>query len=386
MLREAWIYTDYVSEFKEKIAKLNRKAIRLGATKITLTVTSDTKIEKIKNKDEIEHEYHFTKIIVEGENPKLNGWSLVATLVHDSDLGVMVNVVPEKTLDPKYRDSTGYCDHCKTKRFRKETFVVEHENGDVKEVGRQCIADFLGSDKIGKFIWSMEWPKMFEALVDDFERGYGSRIEPVFNTRTFLATAVKVIKENGYVSKTKAEELNKISTSGLTIYLYDGDRYNNIPPYRPTNEEYEMADKVIEWVKTIDTTSDYNFNINKLANNDSSNYRFSGYVVSMIAAYNKEMDLIERKKNDKKSEHIGILGKRELLELTYVNEYGWDTMYGFQICYKFVDMLGNIVVWKSLNKVNFEKDKAYKIKATFKKHAEYKGINQTEISRAVVEG
>lgn len=381
MLREAWIYTDYVSEFKTRIEKLNRKSIKLGAAKIILTVTDETKVEKIKDEKEVEHEYHFTKVIVEGETPKLNGWSLVATLVHDPDLGVMVNVVPEKKLDPKYRNSVGYCDHCKSKRFRKETFVVEHENGTTKEVGRTCIADFLGSDKIGKFIWALNWPKMFDSIIDEFEGGGGGRVEPVFNIRTFLATSVYAIKEHGYISKAKALELEISPTSGYAMYYYNGDRYSNLPPYRPTAGEYETADKVIEWAGTIDTSSDYNFNINKLAKNEYCSYRFAGYVTSMIASYNKVMNLLKDKKD---SNHVGIIGKREEMDLTFLSEYGWNTMYGFQHCYKFEDMFGNIIVWKSINSESFEKDKTYKIKATFKKHTEYKNVKQTEISRAVL--
>jgi hypothetical protein len=382
LVKEAWIYSDYVSEFVVRIEKLNRKAIRLGASKIILTVTSETKIEKIEDKEKnTSYEFHFTKVIVEGETPKLNGWSLVATLVHDSELGLMINVVPNKTLDPKYRNSTGFCDHCKTNRFRKETFVVEHENGELKEVGRQCIADFLGSDKIGKFIWALNWPKMFESLADNFDREYGGRVQPVFNIRTFLATSVMAIKEHGYISKTKAQDSDLIPTASHTINYYDGNRYNNIPPYRPTTVEYEMADKVIEWAKTIDISVDYNYNINKIALNEHCGYRFAGYATSMIASYNKAMDLIRMKEAKKDSEFVGIISKREVMDLKFVNQYGWETMYGFQNCYKFEDYDGNVIVWKSLTDETFEKDTIYKVKATYKKHVDYKEIKQTEVSR-----
>lgn len=127
MTYEEFILTDSISAFKEKLVKLNRKAIKLGTEPIVLTVTSETEIRKLDvgTDRELFREFSFTKIIVEGETPKLNDWSLVATIIHDKTLGVMVNVVPGKELDPKYRNSTGECLHCNVKRIRNETFILE---------------------------------------------------------------------------------------------------------------------------------------------------------------------------------------------------------------------------------------------------------------------
>src|SRR3972149_3916096 len=52
--------------------------------------------------------------------------------------------VPGETLPESWRRADQKCDHCGLIRKRNETFVVRHEDGTLKQIGRQCIADFLG--------------------------------------------------------------------------------------------------------------------------------------------------------------------------------------------------------------------------------------------------
>src|SRR5690625_198855 len=86
-------------------------------------------------------------VTVSGQPPKFAGWSIVArvdALPNDSFVVVNAPGVDETI------DSSGYtvgtCDHCQINRYRKETYVVRHEDGNERFVGSTCLKDFLGWD------------------------------------------------------------------------------------------------------------------------------------------------------------------------------------------------------------------------------------------------
>jgi superfamily I DNA/RNA helicase len=74
----------------------------------------------------------------------LNGWTFVAAIRHREGESI-VQLLPGNQLPEKYHYSDAKCDQCKKNiPTRKSTFIVCHENGDVKQVGSTCLKDFLG--------------------------------------------------------------------------------------------------------------------------------------------------------------------------------------------------------------------------------------------------
>ena len=148
----------------ERIGKLNKRAAKLGVAPITYTTTHARWEEQIVRSgfeprwqtkgDELKPDYKLTGRVrewltleVTGETPKYAGWEFIATLEPIMADGAWVNLllcVPGQTLPPGYRQQGSICDHCRTARNRKQTFVVRYEDGTFKTVGRQCLKDFLG--------------------------------------------------------------------------------------------------------------------------------------------------------------------------------------------------------------------------------------------------
>jgi len=137
MKAEEFVLTDNIELVVAKITKLNKKADKLLCPRITVTVTDETKIEVLKKNAEAgrlqDETYHYTKIIIEGETPKLNGWSLVAVKHHDPDMGLMIDTVPEKEMPKEFRETGDACDHCGHNRRRNETFILEKELKELSE-------------------------------------------------------------------------------------------------------------------------------------------------------------------------------------------------------------------------------------------------------------
>src|SRR6188474_1381037 len=76
-----------------------------------------------------------------GEFPRANGWTFVAKIEH-TVAGNLISCAPGETLDESYRTAKAHCDHCNTQRGRTETFVIRSPEGELKQIGRNCLADF----------------------------------------------------------------------------------------------------------------------------------------------------------------------------------------------------------------------------------------------------
>jgi hypothetical protein len=127
-----FVLTDNIADVKAKIAKLNKKAIKLSCPPIEVIVTDETKVvdEKDRN-NRIIATYHYTKIQIVGETPKLNGWELTAVKHHDETMGLVVDSVPEKEMPVEFRTTGTACEHCNSNRRRNDTFILEKNVADL---------------------------------------------------------------------------------------------------------------------------------------------------------------------------------------------------------------------------------------------------------------
>jgi hypothetical protein len=307
----------------------------------------------------------------------------------------MVMVVPGKKLNEKYRLSNGHCDHCKTSRYRKETFVVEHTDGTTKIVGRSCIADFLGTDKINKFMWALAWPKMVaDMMAGYFDDERMPRVDPSYDIIRVLALAKHSIDEHGYVTVGYAQEHysefaknNPIATRDRMWLLLHGNSWAtpSIAPYYPTKEEIEYAENVLTWanenILTKTNKSDFDWNVCQMLQAEIVKSRYMGFAVAIVSMYRKATEIAVTKASRKPSEWVGNVKDRIDFDIKFLNSYGFDTSFGWMTINKFEDADGNTIVWKTGNNENFEQGTFYLCKATVKKHEDYKGWKQTEISR-----
>lgn len=93
------------------------------------------------------------------------------------------------------------------------------------------------------------------------------------------------------------------------------------------------------------------------------------------------------------SQHIGNIGDRLDLEVTFVKRFtyevasyrGWGTDY--MAINTFIDNDGNYFIWKSTSAYfNADERSKVRLRGTVKEHSDYKGIKQTVLQRCKVEG
>ena len=91
-----------------------------------------------------------------------------------------------------------------------------------------------------------------------------------------------------------------------------------------------------------------------------------------------------------KSEWIGEVGDKLEITVKFLKYYTFETHFSYygelNIVYKFADLNGNTVVWKTTKNLDLEPDKEYVIKGTVKELSEYRGDKQTVLTRCKILG
>ena len=400
-----------VNTLKDKVKKLNRRAKKIGVDELTINVSEPYFIV-----DPDYPEYNPIKTYIEvydveivGELPQYEDWVFLATvegypngqnILYKNPL--FIEVHGDIDID-HYRNEKSYCDHCKTRRYRKNTYLIYHvKTKEIKQVGSTCIKDFLGHN-IPTFGF---YGKLLKEL-EEIDVHNGPRGKPYIELKPYLSLVAEIIDRNGFIGRTKANELDIDSTSDVVNYHYFSNKIQD--KIDVSEDSIETAKKVIEWGKNLserDNLNDYLYNLSVVFNNDIFEIKASGLVTSAVFAYKNEMGEIKDKKYENKiSEYVGEVKDKIDITVEIIKELEIESKYGCSTMYLMRDDDSNIFVWYSSGKglcvseeaewgkhTSVKKGKYYidlypdegdkvRIKGTIKGHKEYKGKKQTLITR-----
>ena len=369
-----------IEKLQEKINNLNKKGKKLNCPQIEINIIGH---KDIMNDDSITvSRYMYTSI--QGDPPKINDYEFIGTIQITSH-GNIIKSVPNREYPAEYRTINNACDHCGSNRRRNFTYIVKNTiTGDFKVVGKSCLKDFLGHSNPVFFAELLEWLSNDEYLAE-YKQGTGksrSRIELI----ELMAHVAYHVREQGYfMSKTNAEYKCQPSTVDTAL--------NGMFPMKkeyaiyPTDDDYKTAKIVIEWAKQIEpNNNDYLHNIKVIALEGNVEYRNTGYAASIISAYYRAIEQEKRqqeKENEKPSEYIGTIGKRENFTLTVKDVKSYETEYGTTYIFIFEDLKGNKAIWKTSKDI-LEKNEQVTIKGTVKDQNEYNNSKQTVLTRCKV--
>ncbi|MHC4299598.1 MAG: hypothetical protein ACYS7Y_20150 [Planctomycetota bacterium] len=393
---------------RDKLATMQRRARKLKTEPITIeecgtkvvTVSKTMPGGKIVKFDE-----ERILIRVHGETPKLAGWSLVAKIEWLGEER-LVSCVPGESCPEKYRTGDFTCEHCNTSRQRKEVFVLRHENGEHKQVGRQCIKDFLGGLSPEQLLAEAEYIFRAESECGECsdERMGGGWTPETINIDEYLTGVAICIRRLGWLSKSKCR-LDETSTSTDAWNLIkpdirnDRDRVEYNKWVEKCNLQYQDRDKAqaeeaLEWAKSqpVEGVSDYLYNLGVACRAGYVTRRSSGLVASAIFAHTRhlerEEELNQRRQEDAKKsrEWVGEIKKRQVFEKLTVTKMRYiEGDWGTSTLVMFEDEPGNIIKWFCSKELDdLERGDVVTIKATPKKHDEYNGVKQTQVNRAVI--
>lgn len=322
-----------------------------------------------------------------GVSPKLEGgWEFQGTLEHKNGGMNLVKSIPGVELPLAYQTTKAFCDHCKRVRSRAETFIVKSETGELKQVGRSCLKDYLGHRALEQIGWLHTFFDEMERLGrdEDMGGGYGPSLVPVLDV---LAHSVAMVELHGFFGRDAAEKMNTYATSSRVSHnIWPPKHDRNFKKVELTKADFEKATEILAWIGTLDSNSNYNHNLKVTAlHQDFATHRDLGMLASAVFSHKKAMGLIAERqaKTVVESKHFGTIGARDTMTLTVIHEFSFSTDFGAMWIFLMKDEAGNVAKWKTSSPA-LESGKTYEIKGTIKAHVDYKGTAQTELSRCKV--
>lgn len=379
---------DRLADLQDRVAKLNRRASKLAVGGVELLVLG-TVLYSYKDSDDRPRVKPLAHVRVDGAVPAIAGWSMIARIEH-LDYGNVVSKAPrsrDRELPEYFRSCRPTCDHCNTARRRNDTFVLENAQGELRRVGRNCLADFLKSadDVAGALrMWDL-LGKVKSLIVGECdEESFFGGGRGHLSTLSYLALVVAAIRQFGWCAR-KDEDLfmGKVSTATLAQSGKVG---------KPTEEDEVKAGLVYDWAQTLgdrEHLNDYMSNLRVACAQGYVTPRLAGIVASAVPAYDREQaDKLAAQRTAQRisnSQHVGQVKQRlTFSDLLVERTYETENMYGLVTWVTMSDKDGNVFCWKASGSVDFKVGDRVSGKGTVKGHDDYKGVKQTILTRCTL--
>lgn len=354
----------------------------------------------------IEHTTQYTKIAQEAKleisRIERNGGTAWGGLVHDSKQTERINLVRtfagawdlELTLPAEYRNCAPQCDHCKTTRPRRYSFVLWQESQGFKLVGTACVGNYTGALDPHWFARAAEMMNSLQDSLDSaaFAFGMGGG-RTAFDTANYLGYVFAEIQINGWVSRAAAEETYTVASADNAWATFTG-RQSEAQQIllSPMPEHRAKAQAAIAWltgkIEAVGSNpSQFELSLYAYARLTYMEHKHAGFVAAIANAYNRHLDAEAAKKalpNTGASKHVGQIKERLEFSLTLIGESSTQGQFGLTMIYKFADAAGNVFTWFASNDQDLERGQTYTIKATVKGHTQYNGVNETQITRGTI--
>ena len=419
--------TANIAQLHKRFDKLVRKAGRLGFDAPVLAKVADLSVPKRNEADIIEW-HRFALYTLVAKPIHFSGWSFAAAIQHVATEGGYRNVVRTSpwfegaAVDPIIRTSRPVCEHCNTARKRNDTYVIEHDDGTRKQVGRQCLKDYVGEATGEEILRSAQYERELRDLRDD-DWGAGSGGTSAWDVRAVLSITLASVELRGWTSRGHARDYGYHATADHVLgtltetkderqrQAWDQDGPRFVAPWG--DAEREQAEAIIEWTEAIadDTDSDYLWNLKVACSLGGVTHRELGIVCSAVAAYERhvkgerlrrereaaaEVSAAIGKAGDKIGRKLSAADKRKgaeahaALTVKVSDTRLFDGDYGTSELVSMTDADGNVLKWFASGRANSDDGErvavgsTYTLVATIKGHGEHRGVTETKVNRCVL--
>lgn len=244
-------------------------------------------------KDEHGNEYTARFILVEAEGKAvINDWQFIASVEHTKNGNIITGVsgveVPER-----YYNSQPVCEHCNSKRYRKDTYIVRNNvTGEFKQVGKSCLKDFtrgLSAEAVTKYM------SLFDTLIEGETPDPGCHIERYLLMKEYLAYAAETIRHFGYIRTSDGGR----TTASRSIEYYKAARGRAITRqyleqlqdemasvnFNPESAEtVQLVEEALNWINCQNEDSNYIHNLKTVCGLEYVTYKNFGLLTSLFPA------------------------------------------------------------------------------------------------------
>lgn len=383
-----------MESFEKKIARIRRKAER---AKVDFSYKRLEPIQKETDLPGVTVEC--VPVMVECKIHYEN-WVVIAVLEHQP-YGNLVHLVEgewrpgkELKLPEKYKTAQSYCDHCNTMRARNKTVVLYNtETKEFKQVGTTCLREYTGgidADMIAAFEECTKEPTEFT--------GFTSHSKWYIDIKNFLAGVVASSSLYGYISKSRAREINEENnkttveaTCDLTVRLMSKTSVEKEwKDIYESDDTKTFVEEALEWIKNLNAESySYFDNLKVVCSAELVELKNIGYAASLIASYKNhlkaEKKLKEAEKQNEMYHYYRNVDDKISLQGNLACVANYDTQFGTMYVYKIIQS-GCIFVWKTSKYLGIDDSgKEAMITGKIKEQSEFRGVRQNILTRCKVE-
>jgi hypothetical protein len=386
------------------LAKLGKKAAKLGCIAPSFKVIAERAVD-VNREGDFPNMVSFSDVEISYEVLAVaGGWRFLASIeTVDRVDGVARNRVNGPGLSDEV--AKGYitveqkCDHCGHNRMRKQTYIVQNEAGETKQIGSTCLQEYMGVDPAAA-VAGLAFDAAIKSLGEDDEAwGCGSSAPRVWALGEVAAAALSLISHNGFVSAAMAEygQATKTGEDMLTLLVRSNPHLSEwYAKMEPTDANKAAAGAIVERLNAR-ILNDYRTDPIKL---DGFSFKLGlilnrGYADRkdfqlFAAAVNREAGDMARENAPKslvRSEWLpgAVEGGKVEVKATISMVKGLETAWGNSTLVKFVTLDGYpLTTFYSGNNETFNAGAVVTVKGTVKRLEDGKFGKQTLLTRVKV--
>ena len=387
------IFEGNMERLEAKLTRIANKCKKYGCD-FTYEKVGET-FRELEDEDGQKYTARFIQVEAAGK-AVINDWQFIASVEH-TEKGNIINRTCNIEVPERYYTGQPVCEHCKSRRYRKNTYIVRNINsGEFKQVGKSCLQDFtngLSAEMAAAYI------SLYECLIEGEAPGPGCHIERYIDLKEALQFIAETVDKFGYV---KTQERGRSTASRA------GDYYaaEHGLVYGKTKEEYDremaavafdhkspkvlaLVAEALDWILSQDETNNYIHNLKTVCSLPYVRWKNFGILASLFPSYDRERAYKARKEAEAKareaeavSQYVGAVKDRITIEVESVDcVTSWETEFGITRVYKIIGADGNVYTWKTTKWLD---DGIKTSIGTVKAHTEFRGVKQTEVTRCKV--
>jgi len=300
---------DGVATINKRVERLRRRGYDVEPVVIEVGKLFAEKVQtKIPGTDRVvERENVFAMVELRSPKPpKIDGWEFVAVLSHVEDVGTVLRVCPGATVAEgemaRYREaSPENCDHCRVRRARSDTFIIRNREGELKQVGRQCLAAYTGLENPEALCAAAEVLFAVSRVLEggeDEPGGEGGSGRSYCSIASYLPYVACSIRVDGWLSRTAAREQGSVSLStadqALSRGIFAGPDTRD--RYVPEERDYNLASAVVEFCEDhfagcdVASLTDYENSLRVAMAATIVHPKLVGLVASAVGFYQRDLE------------------------------------------------------------------------------------------------
>jgi hypothetical protein len=305
-----------------------------------------------------------------------NEWSLIATLCHRPGRPTAVALAPgpERIDIEAWSRSEGWCEHCRTRRTRRTTYLLRRPNGSLAQIGSTCLAEFIGDPdpmRVLRPSSRLRSPHQRHHHLDEHRTA-----SEYIDTRAYLAHVAQAVFDRGFVS-TAATTSGKPATWSQALATLDVARS---PSARARRRAWQNVEWVRDELKARPTLDDFEGRLVQALGQDRLTLRELPTAAAGIYAYHQHLRR-QIEAREKAGEYLGEQGEVITASLKVRGVERVATPGGPVQRHFLSDELGRIAIWDAPNRTLPRS--SHSLEVVIAEHARIEGRPVTVLARCL---